>query len=175
MKLRRSVIMIIACNRMKKLAKKQTSTALEEEDIHKCVTIVTNHKSAQPLNAEMAEAIFTELASASFGPAGGLNGSNGPIPRLQNQQSLSIFNCRRFDSVLQMLSVGLQNIKLLIPSVLKANSKEYDFENIPAVMTRVFQGEVHIAKRLALQIRADLVRREDEYVLCREQASLFEE
>ena len=82
MKLRRSVIMIIACNRMKKLAKKQTSTALEEEEINKCVTIVTAHKSAQPLNAEIAEALFTELASASFGPNAG---SNGPIPRLQNQ------------------------------------------------------------------------------------------
>ena len=169
MKLRRSVIMIIACNRMKKLAAKQTSTALEEEEIHKCVTIVTAHKSAQPLNAEMAEAIFTELASASFGPTGGPNGgSNGPIPRLQNQQSLSIFNCRRFDGLLQMLSVGLQNIKLLIPSALKANSSDCDFDNIPAVMTRVFVSDSHMTKRIALKIRANLVRREDEYVQCRE-------
>ena len=42
-------------------------------------------------------------------------------------------------------------------------------------MTRVFLGEVHTAKRTALQIRADLVRREEEYVQCREQAALFEE
>ena len=74
-----------------------------------------------------------------------------------------------------MLSVGLQNIKLLIPSALKANSNEQDFENIPAAITRIFLGEVHIAKRNALKIRADLVRREDEYVVCREQSALFEE
>lgn len=57
-KLRRSVIMIIAINRMKKLATKQSSTCLDEEDIHKCVTTITSHKSTQPLNAEMTEALF---------------------------------------------------------------------------------------------------------------------
>ena len=71
MKLRRSVIMIIACNRLKKLATKQTSTVLEDEDIHKCVSSITANKSAKPLNAEMAEAIFTNLASSSIGPSGG--------------------------------------------------------------------------------------------------------
>ena len=74
-----------------------------------------------------------------------------------------------------MLSIGLQNIKLLVPSALKANNNDYDFENIPAVMKRVFMGEVHMAKCIALQVRADLVRREDEYVMCREQSALFEE
>ena len=46
MKLRRTVIMIIACNRLKKLSTRQTQTVIEEEQIHKCFSNITGHKNS---------------------------------------------------------------------------------------------------------------------------------
>ena len=200
MKLRRSVIMIIACNRLKKLSSKLESSSqgitahLDQEDIHKCVTSITSQRNAMPLSPEMADTLFTQLCQ-SVGPSGlpSSRSNSSPSTRLLSQQpNLSIFNCRRFESVIHLLSIGLQNIKLVLPDHDKDTQKRNTSStrsiktttlqtiesstNLPQAIQRVFlQSRFHVLKQCARLVKSNMQKREEELSTLREQAGLTED
>ena len=99
LKFRKAVIAVIAANRLLKGAKKaqeakqqspEAVSHLNQSEINKCVQLF----KYKP-NVSITENI---------------------VKSLQGPSQLGKINISRFDSIAQMLQIGLQNIKLLLPS-----------------------------------------------------------
>jgi len=156
-KLRRVVISIIACHRLKKLVTRKTAVCLDEAELHRVIATVTSDRAGQPLSTEMANTIFLRLVSSTLSPRG------------PKDQDLSIFNCNRFESLTSLLRVGLSNIKSeLARSQGKQSLGQDPASTAPESVRRLFEGASTVIKRCALLVKSNMSLREEELSVAKE-------
>ena len=71
-----------------------------------------------------------------------------------------------------MLSIGLQNVKLLVPSQNNKVGLRSEFDDsaimMPLVLRKLFTQDIQRIKTNALQVKQNMIMREEELSQCRE-------
>ena len=167
-KLRRCVIAIIAANRLTRMGTRVHQTQLDEGEIDWVISAFssTRSKSQPSLKALLSDQFI----------------SGGSLSARPMTQSYSIFNNCKYESMLQLLQIGLQNISQVLTSAHTASRSTIDKNavddnnepTLPKELRKLFLTSISKVKDVALMAKANMVLREEELHQSKEQCKFYE-